>query len=133
MFTDEDKQQLKSLVADAMDEYREKRQLLARANPEVQEKQTRLYLITLTGHQIAFPDEDGRAVLNQVFYANVELTKKDPHFYGGQVEVIAYGDGRLLAEPRGVLLASGAVVAMAEVPAGFLTESGRITKREVSS
>ena len=91
----------------------------ANREKELRERETKLYLITLTGHQIAFPDERGRAVLNHCFYGHVEVEKGGtPHFYGGKVEVVAFGDGQALDAPVAVVL-SGSVSAFVEVSQEF--------------
>jgi hypothetical protein len=121
MFTDEEKQQIKLVVSEAMEERRQR----FRSEEKPPEKETKLYLITLVGHQIGFPEYGegaGRTIMNQVFYARVEVTKDHPSFYGGLVEVLAYGDGRLLKQPHKVVLQGGTVSAMVEVSENVFLE-----------
>lgn len=120
-FTDEDKSELSRLITEALDNERERRRKRfleeQAANPP--RLNTKLYLITLGHHQIAFPDERGRAVLSDVFYARVTFKEDTMRgFYGGRVEVIAFGDGKLLPRPIGAEIPGGAC--MVEVDEGFL-------------
>jgi hypothetical protein len=115
-FTEEQKSELSSIVIAAMDGERDRR--MARAMEERAEKppdkDVKLYLVSLSHHQIAFPDDRGRAVLHQSFYARIPMRKEDPQFYGGRIEVVAFGDGKRLEAPVGVVL-SGSVAALVEV------------------
>lgn len=117
--TEEERNEIVSIVIDTMDNNR-KLWRTARETEEKANKVTNLYLVTFSGHHIAFPDERGRAVLNSAVYARIELDKEKPNFYGGRAEVIAYGDGKLLKKPIGIILTGGSIVSMAEVPDGFL-------------
>jgi hypothetical protein len=120
--TNEEKTELRSLIAEVMDSDRERRrqrfleESKARSEAPIT---TRLHLITVHG-RIAFPDERGRAVLNDVFYARVPLDEsgKVGGFFSGRVEVVAFGDGKLLPKPIGVILQGGSF--MSEVAEGFL-------------
>lgn len=119
MLTEEDQKQIGTIVEDAM----ENRRLMWRQQREGEVKSnkvTNLYLITFSGHHIALPDERGRAIHNACVYARIELDKDKPVFFGGRAEVVAYGDGKLLKTPVGVILTGGSIVSMAEVPDGFL-------------
>jgi hypothetical protein len=119
MLDDTDKQTIASLIEETLENRRRRARLEAEANP-APPKVTKLYLITLTGHQIAFPDERGRAILNQTIYARVSVRENDPTFYAGAVQVVAFGDGKLLPAPMTVILTSS-VVAMVEVPESILS------------
>lgn len=123
-FTAEQKDELKALLIQVMDSERERRMERARKEREENppQKDVKLYLVTLSGHQIAFPDERGRAVLNQTFYARVPMNKNDPSFYGGRIEVVAFGDGRRLEKTIGVVLASH-VAAMVEADESQLKDT----------
>jgi hypothetical protein len=124
MLTEEDKKEIGGIVALALQEeerhHRMLRRELALKNDAENPKQTKLYLITLTGHQIAFPDERGRAILSQCVYARVAMRQNEPNFYGGSLEVVAYGDGKRLKQPRTLILTGGSVVGMVEVPEDVL-------------
>lgn len=124
MFTAEDKTEIVKMVTEAMNAHRESRRL--QWEQEKKEKGpvvTRLYLVTIQHHDgIGFPigDGSGRVVMHHTFYARVPLRDADdyPMNFGGRVEVVAFGDGRLLKQPFGVFLAGSAY--MAEVREGFL-------------
>lgn len=119
MLDEDDKREIKKLVTEAIFDEQEMHRKLNREfklkeaaeNPP----ETKLYLITLTGHQLAFPDDRGRAILVQSIYARATLRAKDPGFFGGSLQVIAYGDGKRLREPLTLVLTGGAVVGMVQV------------------
>lgn len=116
--TDEDRTEIKGIVQEAMNIWDMERRSRAKEFSLKQEQeplQTKLYLITLSGHQIAFPDDSGRAVLCQCVFARVARRETDIAFHGGSVEVIAYGEGRRLKEPRKLILSGLSVVALVEV------------------
>lgn len=126
-FTDEDRKELARIIAEVLDEERERRRKrFLEEKKDEPPTDTRLYLITTGSRSIAFPDERGRAVLNDVFYARVKVKVQDgmppepvsAYLGGGRVEVVAYGDGKLLKHPIGAVLPGGYV--MVEVEEGFL-------------
>lgn len=123
MLTVEDKQEISKLVVDAMDGERDRRRAKfseeAKSNPA--KINTKLYLITMGG-RIAFPDERGRSILHETFYARVPIKENEGplsgSFYGGRIEVVAFGDGKMLDRSVGVLISGSPI--MVEVDDGFL-------------
>lgn len=121
-FNSEDRAEIVEMLTTAMREeagrrFTERIESLARTEAS---KESRLYLITLAGHNLAFPDENGRAILVQCVYAKVSVDPASPSFFGGTIEVIALGEGRLLKTPVKLTLTGGGVVGMVEVPEGLL-------------
>jgi hypothetical protein len=116
---DADKEEIKLLINEALAEWdlgRRERMRVTRAQEETANPvTTKLYLVSLGGHHIAFPDERGRAIFTQAFYARIAMRDKDS-YYSQRVEVIAYGDGQRLGEPISLVLSNLSVVGLAEVP-----------------
>jgi hypothetical protein len=122
-FTEEDKKELSQLIAEALDTERDRRR--ARFVAEQKENPVRmnskLVLVTLPyGQRMAFPDEKGRAILNDVAYVRVQVKEGEElkPFYEARVEVVAWGDGKLLAKSFFALLPGSC--ALTEVEEGFL-------------
>lgn len=123
MLSEDDINAIKKLIAEGMAEWDQNRRNRMH-DIHVQEetdnpKVTKLYLVSMGGHHIAFPDEIGRAIFTQAFYARITLREKDT-FFSQRVEVIAYGDGQKLKSPISLLLTSLSVVGLAEVPESVL-------------
>lgn len=120
--TEDDRKEIAAIVAKALNDDFFRQRALRKEERERTEaaKETHLYLITLTGHQLAIPDENGRAVLTQCVYARVSLNPANPGFWGGSMEVIAQGDGRLLKQPVKLTLTSTGVVALVQVDESIL-------------
>jgi hypothetical protein len=53
-------------------------------------------------------------------YARVEMNKDSDHFYGGRIQVVAYGDGDMLSNPIEVVLQSTSISAMVAVSEEWL-------------
>jgi len=121
-FTAEDRQEIGKIVAEALEVDFNRRRALRMQEKEKAEsrKETHLYLISLTGHQIAFPDENGRAVFSQCVYARALLDPESPAMWSAVIDVIAFGDGRLLKEPVKLILTGGGVVGMVQVDESIL-------------
>lgn len=117
--SDEDRKQIVDSVLTALDE---RRRADAKAS-QPPEMETKLYLVTLSGHLIAVPDERGKAIHHQCVYARIEMEKgKDASFYGGinNLEIIAFGDGEPLAKPVQARLTGAGVTALVIVADDFL-------------
>jgi hypothetical protein len=121
-FTNEEKAELQSMIQEVLDKTRERRmeQAALSHQAELKSQTTKLYLISFSGHHIAFPDERARAIFNQCVYAFVTMKGEDPHFFGGKIVVIAYGDGKKLKEPVSVILTGGSIIAMVEASEALL-------------
>ena len=128
-FTSEDKAELALLIAQAMDEERDRRRKKYLAEQKEQDAvhpalETKLYLMTTSPHsRVAFPDEKGRAVLHETFYARVTRKTSAPHasFALWDVEemtAVAFGDGKLLDKPFRVVM--NTLPFMTEIEPGFL-------------
>lgn len=119
--SDEDKREIKAMVIEAVDSRRQ-RALTERAAAEAAEAKAinvKTYLITLPNCRIAFPDERGRAILNDVFYGRVKFTGPRLSMYGDvTITVVAFGDGKRLEKTFEVTLAQQP--SMVEVDDEFL-------------
>lgn len=107
------KEELAPLVRQILDEHREARIREMRERPEPP-TENKLYLISFHSPSLAFPDESGRAVLNHCVYAYVAM-RPGASFFGGEVYVIAFGDGRPLPTPVRTVLSGNLVVGLVEV------------------
>lgn len=123
-FSPEDKAELSKLITDALNNEGERRRTHyleeQKANPP--KVNTSIYLLTFPAHErIAFPDEKGRAILHDTFYARVTTkgNEETPSIWGTTyIEAIAFGDGKLLDRPVKVVVPHLPV--MVEVREGFL-------------
>jgi hypothetical protein len=122
--TDQDKLEVAEIVKRELEaDFHRRRELRLQSDAERQAKKTtKLYLVSLHSNVIAFPDEKGRAILSQAFYAKVTIDE-DHSFYSGEVEVIAHGDGRRLSNPLKTIITGTAVVGLTEVPETILKDS----------
>lgn len=126
--TAEEKQEIKDLVLSTLRAEREAEREVGRQRWQEAKtlresrKVTKLFLVTMTGHHVAFPDERGRSIMNQAIYARIEIDEEAPDipFGAKSVLVVAYGEGRLLSRPIKTILSGGSIVAMVEVPDDFL-------------
>jgi hypothetical protein len=124
----EQREQLKELVREVLQEQREQRismQEKTRAETEIGSVE-KLFLITVL-NRIAIPDAKGRAICTETVYARRNVVTKNgsevgDFLYGNsRVTVVAYGDGRLLKEPLVVLISGNVIAAMVEVPESILS------------
>jgi hypothetical protein len=126
MLEDVDKTEIKNLISESLAQWdlsRRERAMQNRSQEEaVNPVVTKLYLVSLGGHHVAFPDERGRAIFTQAFYARIPMRDKDSFFTSQRVKVIAYGDGQRLKEPVSLVLTSLSVVGLAEVPESTLEQ-----------
>jgi hypothetical protein len=127
-FSDEEREQIGKIVEAALEADWGKRRArsMARADEEKAALVSKVYLITMSHHQIAFPDMAGRSVLNQCFYARIKMNPGDPHFFGGPIEVLAFGDGKILETPITVVLTGGTVSGLVDVGEGFLEKAAKV-------
>jgi hypothetical protein len=111
---------IRTLIDDALTAWdatrRERMMAESRQRQEVEHPMvTKLYLISMGGAHIAFPDELGRAIFTQAIYGRVTKREDDNYFHSGKVEVVAFGDGQRLKTPITMVLTGLSIVGMAEV------------------
>lgn len=128
MLDDADIQQIRNLIDTAFVNWdttrRQRFKIESAAQEAAQPMVTKLYLISMGGGHVAFPDEMGRAIFTQAIYARVTRRDGDEsYFHSGKVEVVAYSDGQRLKNPITMILTGLSIVAMAEVSEEILKGS----------
>jgi hypothetical protein len=132
MFNDDEKKELNDMLAGLIGpaiaagfetEHERRRKVSLDVQATKANWVTRNYLVTVQDKTVCFPDERGRAINTNVFYARVKVDPEHPTFFAGEMSVLAWGDGRPLKEPITIILTGGLVSSMAQVSETFLEKA----------
>lgn len=124
-FSEEQKTELQQIVVAALQseaQHRRAERLKLEstfAKEEALREKTALYLITMTGNVLGFPDSRGKCVLHHSVYARVTTRSEYATFMNCSAEVLAFSDGELLETTFKIQL-NQQIAALVELPDNFL-------------